>query len=340
MTKNTYPDYLDPKTTTAVNGIFIFIVFFSHIQGYREMPAWIHAITSAFGQLMVAMFLFYSGYGVGSSIQKKGTRYIEQMPKRRVLKVLSRFIPAVLFFAIVDWLCGISFSFGRFCLSLIAWDNIGNSNWYVFVILCLYGITYVSYRLFGMGEEKDFKTKSVIAVAFGGLILALILFLSFFKDPYWYNTIPAYPMGMWLSYHKKFCDRVRSIPVTVSIAILSLAIVYALYSPGRLHISVYYVRVLFFCVLIVSLTKLIPVAELPVVGHGFHWLGEHLFEIYILMRIPMIVCQTLIQTKKLPILQNRAVFTGICLIVTLALAILFSRIQTVLSAGKSSQTQS
>lgn len=102
-------DNLSKAVTTSVNGTFIMIVFFSHVQQYIRLPVPVHSVTAGLGQLMVAMFLFYSGYGVGSSIHKKGMEYVHGMPRRRILQVLGRFIPAVLLYALVDLACGITF---------------------------------------------------------------------------------------------------------------------------------------------------------------------------------------------------------------------------------------
>ena len=61
-------DYMSRENTTSVNGLFILLVFLNHIQSYVTLPEGFHRLTLAFGQLMVAMFLFYSGYGVTLSL--------------------------------------------------------------------------------------------------------------------------------------------------------------------------------------------------------------------------------------------------------------------------------
>ena len=55
-------DYMSRENTTSVNGLFILLVFLNHIQSYVTLPEGFHRLTLAFGQLMVATFLFYSGY--------------------------------------------------------------------------------------------------------------------------------------------------------------------------------------------------------------------------------------------------------------------------------------
>ena len=53
---------LNKEQTTCINGIFVLFVFLSHFGQYETMP-W-NRLLLAIGQLMVAPFLFYSGYGI------------------------------------------------------------------------------------------------------------------------------------------------------------------------------------------------------------------------------------------------------------------------------------
>lgn len=32
-------------------------------------------------------------------------------------------------------------------LSLIGWENVGNSNWYIFCIICCYAFTYIAFKI-------------------------------------------------------------------------------------------------------------------------------------------------------------------------------------------------
>ena len=57
---------LNKEQTTCINGIFVLFVFLSHFGQYETMP-W-NGVLLAIGQLMVAPFLFYSGYGMADII--------------------------------------------------------------------------------------------------------------------------------------------------------------------------------------------------------------------------------------------------------------------------------
>jgi membrane-bound acyltransferase YfiQ involved in biofilm formation len=316
-------DYLDKRTTTSVNGLFILIVFLNHVQSYIVLPSFFHKFTLAFGQLMVAMFLFYSGYGVGVSVQKKGMDYVREIPKRRVGKVLTQFVPAVLLFAVVDLFCGIAFTPREFLLSLVAWEDIGNSNWYVFVILCLYLITWfsfqVSFRLMKHSGAKEAAALLLMAVLTG--ILFLVLYWR--KESWWYNTLTAYLFGMVVAYRREWLDdMLEKTGCWCLITVLSLAVTIVL-KPVSRHPLQHLVMTVSYCLLLLCITKKVPAFH-PVL----HWLGTHLFEIYILMRIPMI----LMKESALMLFMNPAVFVLTSFVITLVLAYLYHLLFSALAA--------
>ena len=128
-------DYLSINNTQAIKGIFILLVFFSHFNSYvsfeNGMDIFYEKIISVFGQTMVTLFLFYSGYGVVESIKKKGLPYINQIPYKRVLVTLLKFDVAVVLFLIAGLALREEMLFSQIVLSFFAWDSIGNSNWYI-----------------------------------------------------------------------------------------------------------------------------------------------------------------------------------------------------------------
>ena len=83
---------LNKEQTTCINGIFVLFVFLSHFGQYETMP-W-NNLLLAIGQLMVAPFLFYSGYGIMEQIKRRGMVYIDDLPRKRILKFYIHFCMA------------------------------------------------------------------------------------------------------------------------------------------------------------------------------------------------------------------------------------------------------
>ena len=303
-------DYLAKANTTSVNGIFILIVFLNHFQSYVAVPKIYRWFILGIGQLMVAMFLFYSGYGVGESIQKKGMAYVKSIPVKRVGKVLSEFALAVLLFALVDVILGIGFTPSQFFLSLVGWKNLGNSNWYIFVILCLYLFTWLGFLLFPKSPWKSF---AVICL----LTALLFLFLQEKKVSWWYNTLTAYPFGLLFSLTKKRWEKWLEQPVSYGIILISSLAVTVLLRTVSRYVPAHLCMTVSYCIFILAVTKKVPVYH-PILW----WLGNHLFEIYILMRIPMIILKRGFAALSLS-LAEPAVLVGyflLCLALTLIMA--------------------
>lgn len=146
-------DYLYKDQCNSIKGIFILVVFLRHIIQYADETSlnteWDKAglyLNDIIGQLLVALFLFYSGYGVLESIKKKGEEYIDLMPKKRILTTLLNFDVAVALFIITDILLGIDISISQTLLSFTTWDSVGNSNWYIFCIILCYLLTFLLFK--------------------------------------------------------------------------------------------------------------------------------------------------------------------------------------------------
>ncbi len=79
---------LSPEQTTVIKGIFVLLVFASHVGQYLSLDAADGILTHAYlvirtklGQMIVVPFLFYSGYGIRCSIDRKGEPYLRAFPK-------------------------------------------------------------------------------------------------------------------------------------------------------------------------------------------------------------------------------------------------------------------
>ncbi|MBR4222097.1 MAG: hypothetical protein IKR81_13125, partial [Victivallales bacterium] len=298
--QGTLEDALSRGCTEGVKGFFILLVFFSHAIGYIKTSGYaftsyevllVKLVQETIGQLMVVMFLLYSGYGVHQSIMAKGREYIKGMPARRILPTLFNFDLAVLVFAIVAILLGKSISCRQFILSLTGWKSIGNSNWYIFDILCLYGLAFLAFFVI-----KDYK-KPTAPILLTILTLGFAFILSRLKERWWSDTVFAFPAGMFLSYYKdklalalkKVESVVYGLPLLLicSIALFSILCIASNWFHNHPSIPIFLflnLRACAFGLLCVLLTL-----KLSFHGDGLVWLGKHLFPIYIYQRLPMLL---------------------------------------------------
>ena len=311
-------NYLEMSRTDSIKGIFILLVFLSHARNYLSaFPEYsqnaFNGIYDVFqnhlGQGVVIMFLFYSGYGVMESIKKKGTSYISTFPKKRVAKTLLNFDIAVILFLIVDLCLGTikRYSVLHVLLSFIGWEAVGNSNWYIFAMLVLYLITYVSYKMF----KDKFHCAAVLVTV---LTVVYIVVLSFFKDAWWYDTVLLYPLGIWYSLSKDNVETfVMKKPINYYVVFILCFGIFVISHLLRRNIFFYEISQITLCAVVVSFTM-----KVDINNKILNFFGRHLFEVYILMRIPMIALLHFGITDTFP-------FVLISFVVTIVLAVLFKK---------------
>ena len=158
-----FPDYLEIKQSNAIKGVFILLVFLWHALteikycgfSFERQVDWLaQAFHREMGQLVVAMFFFYSGYGVMRSLILKGEAYLQSYPRKRLLTTLLNFDIAVCCFIILTIIIGGKVSILQIALSLVGWRSFGNTGWYIFIILCCYLTFYLVFKLVGTRYNK------------------------------------------------------------------------------------------------------------------------------------------------------------------------------------------
>lgn len=286
--------YIGFNSTTAIKGIFAIIILFSHSRQYApsSVTYWgghsytilYNSILDFFGQLMVVMFLTYSGYGIMESYKRKGKSYLNGFCKKRVLKTLIHFDIAVLLFLILSLILGHEYSLKQYILSFIGWEDIGNSNWFIFDIIVLYLLSY-----FGLYFTAKFNlnTKAFLLII-SFLSLGFLVFMYKAKPGFlwWCDTILAFPIGMIWS---EFKNRINQFFRKQTTYIMTLFAVICLF--GMFYILGHNFKVIFsfvnapiFAILVILITMRFKIGN-----SVLYWLGINAFAIYILQRIPMII---------------------------------------------------
>ena len=300
--------------TQAIKGFFVVTIFFSHFCSYIHFDAWYDSVMQKYcsflGQLMVAPFLFYSGFGIFESVKIKGAGYVKSLPKKRILKVLLHFDFAVLLFLLLDFIIDRPVSLSEFAMSLAAWESIGNSNWFIFAILCAY--------IFAFAGLSLFKCKLMPSLFFiTALSLVYIVVVYRFKSGYWIDTILAFPLGCALSLFKdKFNAIVGRKFVALGGGMLSILVLLfakngtipSSFVNSQITLVAFSSFIVFFSLLLRLNSRVLT------------WFGAYVFELYILQRIPMNFLAHVGFNE-----ENIYLFFVISFVSTLLLSVLFSK---------------
>lgn len=316
--KEGFEDYMSPQKTGAIKGIFVIIVLFSHVRQYVTLGTNpFHEPFNDFmlflGQLMVVMFLFYSGYGVTLGLAKK-EGYVKTLLSKRALKVLLHYDIAILIFYFVGLALGKNYSLKKLLLSFIGLDAVGNSVWFIFVILILYVITWAAFRFIKKRVVLGTAITTVLS-----LVCVAVLYLLKGKEYWWYDTLLCYPLGMWYAIAKPHIDKFllrdsgkwfTATAITLSLFLL-LNDLFPIYHKSR---KIFIPMALLFALLIVLVSMRVSV------NNGvLRWFGKRVFGIYILQRIPMIILQ------HFGLNDSPFLFAAVSFAITIVLAEIFER---------------
>lgn len=311
-------EYMGREQTTAIKGIFAIIILFSHMRGY--LPAefsggYYGMILSLFGQSMVVMFLFYSGFGIMEALKKDERKYRESFFRKRILKIWVLFAVAVGLFAVLNIAIGKEYSLRQWLLCWTGWESIGNSNWFVFDILVLYLLTYL---ILTAATRAGMDLKSVATGVFVLSLAFIVLLYIAGKGTYWYDTVLAYPMGMLFSLHSAKNQLFKWGGVICAAAVYVLMDAYVVLwgakgLPGVLVQALYILIPLLFTYLVVALTT-----RLRVGNRVLMWLGTNAFGIYILQRLAMIL------SEHVGLNEHGLVFAAVVIPATMFMAVFYN----------------
>lgn len=281
--------FLSIPQCNVVKGLFIILVFISHINQYIKKTGFIVSsfgdilyfkITGSIGQLMVVMFLFFSGYGIMESFKKKGADYVSTMPQKRILTTLLNFDVAVLFYIALNVLLGKSMAVSQVFLSFIAWDTVGNSNWYIFVILVCYTLSYLilefCVRCPSLRNDCFFMAGLIVP------FVMTVICLSFLKASWWYNTLLCFPLGMVYSQKKEMINRlVQSNYYACLLFVIVIFFVFG-YMPVSGRGIIGNIESMAFAIFIILIMM-----KMDLNNKYLQWMGKNLFPIYIYQRLMM-----------------------------------------------------
>lgn len=279
-------DYISLESTNAVKGIFAVIILFSHMSGYivfgnNFLDTSFLSILRHLGQLMVAPYLFFSGFGILESVKRK-PNYTTSFPRKRILKTLIHFDIAVISYLLLNFLIGPRYPLSSYLLCWIGWESIGNSNWFVFVILMLYILSFLSLTLSEKVCGKNESKLVVIAITVTAMSMLLWYVLRFSgKGSWWYDTILTFPLGMWFSIYKSRFEVLMKTPVISWLVIICICTVTGLWHfwVGNDHIGI--------CACLFSLSIVFVMTKVVINNKVLQWLGTHAFAIYIMQRWSM-----------------------------------------------------
>ena len=317
---------LSISQSNVIKGFFILWVFILHLIPYLKESGYAFdglgdTLLSPLniGQYVVAMFLLYSGYGVCQQVLTRSEDYLQKMPRKRILATLLNFDVAVLCFLMISLIMHRHYPLRMILLSLVGWESLGNSNWYIFDIIALYILVWLAH--------VSVKNRIGQWSLFSALVLIFVLAMCLTRPFWWSDTILCFWCGYTLSCFKERLQALLEKHWWHALAVAIFAYIFihvchlvlcrfyhAGFIPGWLVLSWLWMNIkhMTLALGIVLLTMRFGCQSRPL-----EWCGKHLFPIYIYQRLPMMALPaSFIQAEPLG-------YFAFCLAMTLAIASLY-----------------
>ena len=278
-----YYDYMNLENTSPIKGIFVWLIILSHIKSYyiRKNKYKYMRILRHFGQKMVSLFLFYSGYGINESIEKKGIIYVKTLPKKGIILYIKFQLILLLFF-LNNLILGIKINIKKYFLSMIFKKNIGNSNWFAFTVINLYFFSYLSFAFI---KNKNYI---IIGVFINNIICFLHIFLvyNYFypKKTYSVDNILCFLIGQYYSLLKNFLNKIfmKNDIFYFGNTSIFILIYYYFYHKKRKNIILISITNAIFSLIIVIISM-----KVRFKNEFLKSLNTHSYSIYLLQRLVM-----------------------------------------------------
>jgi hypothetical protein len=190
---------------------------------------------------------------------------------------------------IVDLILKKEYELKNILLAFTSWTSIGNSNWYITAILVMYVIVTISFLVFRKHHFPALVLMTVITVAY------VYFNMKIGRSAYCYNTVIVFPLGMWYAYLQPTIDKIvmkNNINYFFTMSVVAIAFIFA-YKHRTKSIECYAIWACAFAVLVALLAMKIKINN-PILI----FFGEHVFSIYILQRLPMIILKSMGMASK------------------------------------------
>lgn len=221
-------EFLSLSQSKAIQGFCAVCIMFHHMS-QRTCVLWIpgeyitHGLDLFYniGYLCVAVFFFFSGYGLFKSFKTKENYFKHYFTKRILPILLVSLITELmflLFYMYRDAEIGISTVFSSNGPMFVH-----PYTWYIYAIIYIYIAFFISFKLI--------KNERISFVSMFLFVLIYILFCNYMGyGNWWYNSILLFPFGLCVAkYEKSFLSFCRKfyLPLTI-VSIIFFVITYAI----------------------------------------------------------------------------------------------------------------
>lgn len=195
-------DYLSVNSCEALRGFFAVVVIFHHLQ-YRTTSGTFFHLFARDGFLPVAIFFFFSGYGLLKQYITR-TDYAKGFLVKRLPPVLFPYIIITVIYWVVYACLGEVYSLPEIMTSLVNGSPFVPFSWYIISILAFYVVFWFLMRICGENVQLMLVGTALWCVA------NIVFCMKMDYPSWWYNATHLLVIGMlWAVYEQRILTFIR-----------------------------------------------------------------------------------------------------------------------------------
>ncbi len=211
------------------------------VTNYAFLPQMPISILNFCGLLFTAIFFFFSGYGLLTSLQNK-PGYLSTFLQKRLVAVLVPFwIINALGVLLLAAGYGISYTVKDALSDIFGFTLVNSNGWFIIEIVVLYLAFFV---LFSLLKNRDLALAllcvfTVLLIVFASLRGHDVngVKSSWFKGEWWYNSTIAFPFGLLFARYREkltaFFNRRYPVKLLIVLALFAVMFVLSVYTVTR-----------------------------------------------------------------------------------------------------------
>ncbi len=306
---------MSKEYTNSLRGIFAILVVLHHVYQYSGLRGgmYIGGVLQLIGFLSVAMFFFFSGYGLMFSAGKKN--YIDKFLHKRFLPLYCFYVFLIILYTVWTMLLEKDVTVQRVVQSFFFGGTIVGNGWYLQATFVIYLLYFAVFKLF-----KSSKTQ-ILSFAIGILIYCICCYLLDFAIN-WYQTIPCVVLGMVYCYKKDSIDillkKYAWIIFILCSVLFAVCFILTVVSDIKIIFDVLYS--LFFVCATITISYIL--SDTPIIANKFTELcGNYSLEIYISHGL-------FLKLVKLGYIQSIPLYILVVIVGTILVSVIMKKIYT------------
>lgn len=313
---------IERKTSGYLKGIAAIFIMLGH---FLNVPWYFQIFFS--GNLWVALFFFYSGYGLNYSYNNK-IDYLKDFIPKKLLGVYCPFFIAETAYTVADCLINHKFHAVDFILGCFGAVLNNTTLWYVVEIIAIYALFYV--------QKKIFNNKKSVVLWIAAFLAFLMIGVLKDIGPWWYVSTFPFFMGYYFDDLKKLFDYILKKKIMSALVVIAFFVLYAacnffsitqtsLFGVKHTYFIVLIELIIapFFIVFMMIVTQLVPLNKESKLLSA---LGSISYEIYLWHMFSFLIVGTFTENSVIKVLAS--------LVITFAAAALFGKFRNLLCRKK------